>query len=86
MNDDASTPKVVHSPKKAEPTIYITINLYDKNKSHEGNHYIVVPISHAAFYIPNFKDTLVYNNSDFIVMEVKRDFDEKSIIISAYKS
>ena len=45
-----------------------------------------VPFSHAAFYIPNFKDTLVYNNNEFIVREVKRDFNTNNVTITAYKA
>ena len=84
-NDDGHTPKVVEAPKKPDPTINISINLYDKHSPLEGTCY-QVPLSHAAFYIPNFKDTLVYNNSEFIVKEVKRDFNTNNVIIIAYKS
>ena len=45
-----------------------------------------VPLSQAAFYIPNIKDTLVYNNSNFIVSEVKRVFNTNKVIITAYKA
>ena len=43
-------------------------------------------LSHASFYIPNYKDTLVYNNSNFIVRKVKRDFNTNKVIITAYKA
>ena len=85
MNGDARTSKVVETPKKAEPTIQISINLSDKNKVYEEFCY-QVPLSHAAFYIPNFKDTLVYGKSNFIVKEVKRDFKSNNVIITAYKT
>ena len=85
MNGDGHTPKVVEVPKKAEPTIQISINLSDKNKALEEIRY-QVPLSHAAFYIPNFKDTLVYDKSNFIVKEVKRDFNSNNVIITAYKT
>lgn len=84
-NNDGQTVKVVEAPKKPEPTIQISINLYDKHSPLEGTCY-KVPLSHAAFYIPNFKDTLVYNNSDFIVREVKRDFNTNNVTITAYKA
>lgn len=84
-NNDGQTPKVLEAPKKPEPTIQIAINLYDKREALEGTCY-KVPLSHAAFYIPNFKDTLVYNNSDFIVREVKRDFNTNNVTITAYKA
>ena len=58
---------------------------YDKHSPLEGTCY-KVPFSHAAFYIPNFKDTIVYNNNDFIVKEVKRDFNTNNVIITAYKA
>ena len=77
-------PKVLEVPKKPEPTVQISINFYDKHSPLEGTCYRV-PLSQAAFYIPNFKDTLVYNNSDFIVKEVKRDFNSNNVIITAYK-
>ena len=41
---------------------------------------------HTSFYIPNYKDTLVYNNSNFIVREVKMDFNKNKVIITAYKA
>ena len=85
MNDDVRTSKALEVPKKPEPTVQISLNLYDKREALEGACY-KVPFSHAAFYIPNFKDTLVYNNSEFIVKEVKRDFNTNNIIITAYKS
>ena len=61
-NNDGQTPKVLETAKKPEPTVQIAINFYDKHTPLEGTYY-KVPLSHAAFYIPNFKDTLVYNNS-----------------------
>ena len=84
-NIDERQPKVLEVPKKPEPTVQISINLYDKHSPLEGTCY-KVPLSHAAFYIPNFKDTLVYNNSEFIVREVKRDFNTNNISITAYKA
>ena len=84
-NDDVRTSKALEVPKKPEPTVQISLNLYDKREALEGTYY-KVPFSHAAFYIPNFKDTIVYNNSDFIVKEVKRDFNTNNISITAYKS
>ena len=84
-NTDGQTSKVLEVPKKPEPTVQIAINLYDKREALEGTCY-KVPLSHAAFYIPNFKDTLVYNNSDFIVKEVKRDFNTNNVTITAYKA
>ena len=86
MKDDRSTPKVVETQNKAEPTIQISINLYNKQTSLDGTHYkYQVPLSQAAFYIPNLKDTLVYHDSNFIVREVKRDFNSNKVIITAYK-
>ena len=84
-NIDERQPKVLEVPKKPEPTVQIAINLYDKHSPLEGTCY-QVPLSHAAFYIPNFKDTIAYNNSEFIVKEVKRDFNTNSVIITANKS
>ena len=84
-NDDVRTSKALEVPKKPEPTVQIALNLYDKREALEGTYY-KVPLSHAAFYIPNFKDTLVYNNSEFIVREVKRDFNTNNVTITAYKS
>ena len=84
-NDDVRTSKALEVPKKPEPTVQISLNLYDKREALEGTYY-KVPFSHAAFYIPNFKDTIVYNNSDFIVKEVKRDFNTNNVIITAYKA
>ena len=84
-NNNGRTDKVLEDPKKAEPTVQISLNLYDKREALEGTCY-KVPLSHAAFYIPNYKDTLVYNNSDFIVKEVKRDFNTNNVIVTAYKS
>ena len=87
MKDSSHKPNVVEAQKKAEPTIHITIKLYSKQTTLEGTHYKYhVPISQAAFYIPNFKDTLVYNNINFIVREVKRDFNKNKVIITAYKA
>ena len=83
--DDVRTSKSLEVPKKPEPTVQISLNLYDKREALEGTCY-KVPFSHAAFYIPNFKDTLVYNNNDFIVKEVKRDFNTNNISITAYKA
>ena len=83
-NIDERQPKVLEVPKKPEPTVQIAINLYDKHSPLEGTCY-QVPLSHAAFYIPNFKDTIVYNNSEFIVKEVKRDFNTNNVIITANK-
>ena len=85
MNDDVRTSKVLEVPKKPEPTIKIALNLYNKREALEGICY-KVPLSHAAFYIPNFKDTIVYNNSDFIVKEVKREFNTNNVSITAYKA
>ena len=84
-NDDVRTSKALEVPKKPEPTIKISLNLYDKREALEGTYY-KIPFSHAAFYIPNFKDTIVYNNNDFIVKEVKRDFNTNNISITAYKA
>ena len=84
-NDDVRTSKALEVPKKPEPTVQISLNLYDKRETLEGTYY-KVPFSHAAFYIPNFKDTIVYNNSEFIVREVKRDFNTNNVIITAYKA
>ena len=84
-NDDVRTSKALEVPKKPEPTVQISLNLYDKREALEGTCY-KVPFSHAAFYIPNFKDTIVYNNSEFIVREVKRDFNTNNVIITAYKA
>ena len=83
--DDVRTSKALEVPKKPEPTVQIALNLYDKREALEKVCY-KIPFSHAAFYIPNFKDTIVYNNSDFIVKEVKRDFDTNNISITAYKA
>ena len=84
-NDDVRTSKALEVPKKPEPTVQISLNLYDKREALEGTYY-KIPFSHAAFYIPNFKDTIVYNNNDFIVKEVKRDFNTNNISITAYKA
>lgn len=84
-NNVERQPKVIEVPKKPEPTVQISINLYDKHSPLDGTCY-KVPLSHAAFYIPNFKDTVVYNNSEFIVKEVKRDFNSNNVIITAYKA
>ena len=84
-NDYVRTSKALEVRKKPEPTVQISLNLYDKREALEGTYY-KVPLSHAAFYIPNFKDTIVYNNSDFIVKEVKRDFNTNNVTITAYKA
>ena len=84
-NNDGRTSKALEPPKKPEPTIKISLNLYDKREALEGTYY-KVPFSHAAFYIPNFKDTIVYNNNEFIVREVKRDFNTNNVTITAYKA
>ena len=84
-NNDRHTPKSLEVPKKPEPTVQISLNLYDKREALEGTCY-KVPLSRAAFYIPNFKDTIVYNNNEFIVREVKRDFNTNNVIVTAYKS
>ena len=84
-NDDVHTSKALEVPKKPEPTVQISLNLYDKREALEGTYY-KVPFSHAAFYIPNFKDTLFYNNSEFIVKEVKRDLNTNNVTITAYKA
>lgn len=87
MKDDGCKPNVVEAQKKAEPTIHITIKLYSKQTTLDGTHYKYhVPISQAAFYIPNFKDVLVYNDSNFIVREVKRNFNTNKVTITAYKA
>ena len=84
-NNDRHTPKTLEVPKKPEPTVQISLNLYDKREALEGTCY-KVPLSHAAFYIPNFKDMIVYNNNEFVVREVKRDFNTNNVIITAYKA
>ena len=84
-NIDERQPKVLEVPKKPEPTVQIAVNFYDKHSPLDGTCY-QVPLSHAAFYIPNFKDTIVYNNSEFIVKEVKRDFNTNNVTITAYKA
>ena len=84
-NDDVRTSKALEVPKKPEPTVQISLNLYDKREALEGTYY-KVPFSHAAFYIPNFKDTLVYNNSEYIVREIKKDFNTNNVTITAYKA
>lgn len=87
MKDDEHTPNVVEAQKKAESTIQIAIVLYYKQTSLDGTHYkYQVPLSQAAFYIPNIKDVLIYHDSNFIVREVKRDFNKKKVIITAYKA
>ena len=83
--DDVRTSKALEVPKKPEPTVQIALNLYDKREALEKVCY-KIPFSHAAFYTPNFKDTIVYNNSEFIVKEVKRDFNTNNVIITAYKA
>ena len=57
-NDDVHTSKALEVPKKPEPTVQISLNLYDKREALEKVCY-KIPFSHAAFYIPNFKDTIV---------------------------
>lgn len=84
-NSDGRTHKVIEAPKKMEPTVKISINFHDKRAPLEGTCY-QVPLSQAAFYIPNYKDTIAYNNNDFIVREVKRDFNTNNVIITAYKA
>ena len=84
-NNDGRTVKTLEVPKKPEPTVKISLNFYDKREALEGTYY-KVPFSHAAFYIPNFKDTIVYKNSEFIVREVKRDFNTNNVTITAYKA
>ena len=87
MKDNDSTQNVVEAQKKEEPTIQISIDLYYKQTSLEGTHYkYYVPLSQASFYIPNIKDVLVYHDSNFIVREVKRDFNKNKVIITAYKA
>ena len=49
-NDDVHTSKALEVPKKPEPTVQISLNLYDKREALEGTYY-KVPFSHAAFYI-----------------------------------
>ena len=86
MKDDGCKPNVVEVQKKVEPTIQISIELYYKQTSLDGTHYkYQVPLSQAAFYIPNLKDILIYHDSNFIVREVKRDFNSNKVIITAYK-
>lgn len=87
MKNSSNKPNVVEAQKKAEPTIQISIDLYDKQTAIEGTHYkYQVPLSQVAFYIPNIKDVLVYHDSNFIVREVKRDFNKNKVIITAYKA
>ena len=87
MKDNDSTQNVVEAQKKEEPTIQISIDLYYKQTSLDGTHYkYQVPLSQAAFYIPNLKNTLVYHDSNFIVREVKRDFNTNNVTITAYKA
>lgn len=87
LKDSSNKPNVVEAQKKVEPTIHISIDLYDNPTAIEGTHYkYQVPLSQAAFYIPNLKDVLVYNDSNFIVREVKRDFNKNKVIITAYKA
>ena len=87
MKDSSNKPNVVEAKKKAESTIHISVDLYDKQTSLDGTHYKYhVPLSQATFYIPNLKDVLVYNDSNFIVREVKRDFNKNKVIITAYKA
>ena len=84
MKNDGRTLKD-DAQKKAEPTIQITVNLFDDNTVIEEICH-QVPLSQADFYIPNLKNALVYNNTLFIVMEVKRDLDTNDVIINAYKA
>ena len=84
-NNNGRTDKALEPPKKPEPTVKISLNIYDKREALEGTYY-KIPFSHAAFYIPNFKDTLVYNNSEYIVREIKRDFNTNNVTITAYKA
>lgn len=87
MKDDRCKLNIDEAQKKAEPIIHISVDLYDNPTAVEGTHYKhQVPLSQAAFYIPNIKDMLVYHDSNFIVMEVKRDFNKKKVIITAYKA
>ena len=87
MKDDVPTQNVDEAHKKAESTIQISIDLYYKQTSLDGTHYkYQVPLSQAAFYIPNLKDILIYHDSNFIVREVKRDFNTNKVIITAYKA
>lgn len=87
MKDSSNKPNDVEAQKKAEPIIHISVDLYDNPTSIEGIHYkYQVPLSQAAFYIPNLKDVLVYHDSNFIVREVKRDFNKNKVIITAYKA
>lgn len=84
MKGDGCKQKDVEAQKKEEPTIQISINLYDKPTALDGIHYkYYVPLSQAVFYIPNLKDMLVYHDSNFIVREVKRDFNTNKFIITA---
>ena len=87
MKDDVPTQNVDEAQKKAESTIQISIDLYYKQTSLDGTHYkYQVPLSQAAFYIPNLKDILIYHDSNFVVREVKRDFNKNKVIITAYKA
>ena len=87
MKDDVPTQNVDETQKKAESTIQISIDLYYKQTSLDGTHYkYQVPLSQAAFYIPNLKDILIYHDSNFIVREVKRDFNKNKVIITTYKA
>lgn len=87
LKDSSNKPNDVETQKKEEPTIHISIDLYDKQTAIDGTHYkYQVLLSQAAFYIPNVKDMLVYHDSNFIVREVKRDFNKKKVIITAYKA
>ena len=40
-NDDARTSKALEVPKKPEPTVQISLNLYDKREALEGTYYKV---------------------------------------------
>ena len=37
MNDDVRTSKALEVPKKPEPTVQISLNLYDKREALEGD-------------------------------------------------
>ena len=85
MKDDGRTPKDDEAQKKAEPTIQITVNLFDDHTVLKEICY-QVPLSQADFYIPNLKNALVYNSTVFIVMEVYRDLNTNDVTINAYKA
>ena len=85
MKNNWRTPKDDDAQKKAEPTIQISVNLFDDHTVLKEICY-QVPLSQADFYIPNLKNALVYNSTVFIVMGVKRDLDTNDVIINAYKA